>query len=165
MNTTIISSRGCPFHCAFCDRPLSPVTSHFRSRSAKNVVDELSECAELGIKDFLFYDDTFTVNKKRVLEICNEILSRGLRIRWDIRTRVDTVDREMLNILKKSGCAAIHYGVEAGNDRVLDVIKKGFTVAKVRETFEATKKGGNRNPRLFHDRPAHGERTRYSGFI
>jgi len=142
LNTTIISSRGCPYRCAFCDRPLSPVTSHFRWRSAKNVADELSECAELGIKDFLFYDDTFTVNKKRVLEICHEILSRGLRIRWDIRTRVDTVDRDMLTILKKAGCAAIHYGVEAGNDRVLNVIKKGFTIAKVRETFETTKKAG-----------------------
>ncbi len=142
LNTTIISSRGCPYRCAFCDRPLSPVTSHCRWRSAENVVDELSECVELGIRDFLFYDDTLTVNKKRVLEICQEILSRGLRIRWDIRTRVDTVDRDMLDMLKKAGCAAIHYGVEAGNDRVLKVIKKGFTIAKVRETFAATRKAG-----------------------
>jgi anaerobic magnesium-protoporphyrin IX monomethyl ester cyclase len=142
LNTTIISSRGCPFGCAFCDRPLSPVTSHFRWRSAKNVVDELSECAQLGIKDFLFYDDTFTVNKDRVLEICHEILSRGLRIRWDIRTRVDRIDREMLTALKKAGCAAIHYGVEAGNDRVLNVIKKGFTIAKVKAAFEATRTAG-----------------------
>lgn len=96
----------------------------------------------LGIRDFLFYDDTLTVNKKRVLEICEEILSRGLRIRWDIRTRVDTVDREMLTVLKRAGCAAIHYGVEAGNDRMLKVIKKGFTVAKVREAFAATRKAG-----------------------
>jgi anaerobic magnesium-protoporphyrin IX monomethyl ester cyclase len=142
LNTTIISSRGCPYRCAFCDRPRSPVTSHFRCRSARNVADELSECAELGIRDFLFYDDTLTVNRKRVLEICDEILSRRLRIRWDIRTRVDTVDRDMLDILKRAGCAAIHYGVEAGNDRVLKVIKKGFTTAKVKETFAATRKAG-----------------------
>jgi len=140
--TTIISSRGCPFKCAFCDRPLSPVTSHFRARSAKNVVDEIQECVDLGIKDFLFYDDTFTVSRKRVLAICEEILQRQLRIRWDIRTRVDLVDEEMLRTLKKAGCLAIHYGVEAGNDKILQVIKKGFTVSKVKEVFGLTRRLG-----------------------
>ncbi len=140
--TTIISSRGCPFKCAFCDRPLSPVTSHFRARSAQNVVDEIQECVDLGIKDFLFYDDTFTVSRKRVLAICEEILQRRLRIRWDIRTRVDLVDEEMLRMLKKAGCLAIHYGVEAGNDKILKVIKKGFTISKVREVFRLTRKLG-----------------------
>jgi len=140
--TTIISSRGCPFKCAFCDRPLSPITSHFRYRSAINLVDELCACSELGIHDFLFYDDTFTVNRKRVLEICEEILQRGLDIRWDIRTRVDLIDEEMLKMLKKAGCSAIHYGVEAGNDRVLSTIKKGFTVSQVKDAFQITKKMG-----------------------
>jgi radical SAM superfamily enzyme YgiQ (UPF0313 family) len=140
--TTIISSRGCPFKCAFCDRPLSPVTSHFRARSAKNVTDEIQECVDLGIKDFLFYDDTFTVNRNRVLAVCDEILGRGLKIHWDIRTRVDLVDEEMLRMLKKAGCKAIHYGVEAGNDRILKVIKKGFTIQKVRETFKLTRRIG-----------------------
>jgi len=140
--TTIISSRGCPFKCAFCDRPLSPVTSHFRYRSAKNVVDEIYECVDLGIKDFLFYDDTFTVNRKRVLAICDELLQRRLEIRWDIRTRVDLVDEEMLKMLKKAGCVTIHYGVEAGNDRILRVIKKGFTVGQVREAFKLTRRLG-----------------------
>jgi len=142
LSTTIVSSRGCPFRCAFCDRPLSPITSRFRYRSAKNVVDEIYECMELGIKDFLFYDDTFTVNKKRVLEICEEILSRNIEIRWDIRTRIDTVDEEMLELLKRAGCIAVHYGVEAGNDKILKVIKKGFTVEKVKEIFRLTKKVG-----------------------
>ena len=142
LSTTIISSRGCPFHCAFCDRPLSPITSHFRARDAGNVVAEISACRGLGIKDFLFYDDTFTVNRKRVLEICEEILARKLDIRWDIRTRVDAVDKEILGSLKKAGCVAIHYGVEAGNDTILKVIKKGFTVKKVRETFRLTRQMG-----------------------
>lgn len=142
LSTIIISSRGCPFQCAFCDRPLSPVTSNFRFRSAENVVDELEECVELGIRDFLFYDDTFTVKRKRVLAICEEILRRQIHIRWDIRTRVDLVDTEMLRILKKAGCQAAHYGVEAGNDRILEVIKKGFTVSKAREIFRLTKEIG-----------------------
>lgn len=140
LSTTIISSRGCPFKCAFCDRPLSPITSYFRYRSANNVVDEICECIELGIKDFLFYDDTFTVNKKRVFEICEEINKRHLNIRWDIRTRVDLVNEEMLKSLKKAGCQAIHYGVESGNDKILKAIKKGFTTKKAKETFYLTKK-------------------------
>ncbi len=140
--TTIISSRGCPFKCAFCDRPLSPVTSHFRARSAENVVDEIQECVDLGIKDFLFYDDTFTVSRKRVLAICEEILQRRLKIRWDVRTRVDLVDEEMLRMLKKAGCLAIHYGVEAGNDKILNVIKKGFTISEVKGVFKLTRKLG-----------------------
>lgn len=140
LSTTIISSRGCPFRCAFCDRPLSPITSHFRFRGTKNVVDEICECVELGIKDFLFYDDTFTVNRERVLDFCEEIIKQKLEIRWDIRTRVDIVDEEMLKILKKAGCVAIHYGVESGSDKILKVIRKGFTVKKVREIFKLTKK-------------------------
>lgn len=142
LSTTIISSRGCPFQCAFCDRPLSPITSRFRYRSAKNVADEICDCLELGIKDFLFYDDTFTVNRRRVLDVCEEILERNIKIRWDIRTRVDTVDEEMLGSLKKAGCVAIHYGVEAGNDKILKEIKKGFTITKVKETFKLTNKAG-----------------------
>ena len=139
-STTIISSRGCPFRCAFCDRPLSPITSHFRFRSAKNVADEICECVELGIKDFLFYDDTFTVSRERVLDFCEKIIEQKLEIRWDIRTRVDIVDEEMLKMLKKAGCVAIHYGVESGSDKILKVIKKGFTVKKAREIFKLTKK-------------------------
>jgi len=142
LSTTIISSRGCPFKCAFCDRPLSPITSRFRYRSARNVADEICECVELGIKDFLFYDDTFTVNRKRVFDVCEEIIERDLKIRWDIRTRVDTVDEEMLRMLKKAGCVSIHYGVESGNDDILKLIKKGYTVKKVKETFKLTKKIG-----------------------
>ncbi len=138
LSTTIITSRGCPFQCAFCDRPLSPITSRFRYRSPANVVDELEECIGLNIKDFLFYDDTFTVKRDRVLAICEEILLRDLKIRWDIRTRVDLVDAEMLRMMKKAGCQAIHYGVEAGNDRILKIINKGFSVSKVREIFRLT---------------------------
>jgi radical SAM superfamily enzyme YgiQ (UPF0313 family) len=149
LSTTIISSRGCPFKCAFCDRAISPITSHFRWRSARNVIEEICECVELGIKDFLFYDDTFTVRRERVLEICEEIIRNKLDIRWNIRTRVDLVDEEMLKMLKKAGCVAIHYGVEAGNDKILKVIKKGFTVKKVKEVFKLTKKCGIENLAYF----------------
>jgi radical SAM superfamily enzyme YgiQ (UPF0313 family) len=142
LSTILITSRGCPFRCAFCDRPLSPITSRFRVRSPENVLDEIAACVDMGIRDILFYDDTFTVKHDRVMAICEGILERGLNIRWDMRTRVNLVDEEMLNLLKRAGCTAIHYGVEAGNNRVLDVIKKGFGIEKVREVFALTRKVG-----------------------
>jgi radical SAM superfamily enzyme YgiQ (UPF0313 family) len=74
------------------------------------------------------------------LDFCEEIIKQKLEIRWDIRTRVDIVDEEMLRILKKAGCVAIHYGVESGSDKILKVIRKGFAVKKVKEIFKLTKK-------------------------
>ena len=136
--TTIFSSRGCPFRCSFCDRPhLGKV---FRARSAQNVVDELEACVQLGINQFLFYDDTFTVNKKRVIDICNDILKRELSISWDIRARVDTVDEEIIMHLKKAGCQGIHYGIEAGTEKVLKILNKGITINHAKKIFDLTRK-------------------------
>ncbi len=136
--TTVFTSRGCPFNCSFCDRP--SLGKEFRFRSAINVVNELEECNNLGISDFLFYDDTFTVKKKRVIDICNEILRRKLEIKWDIRARVDTIDEEMLVWLGKAGCQGIHYGVEAGTEKVLKMLNKNISISKVRTTFNLTRK-------------------------
>lgn len=136
--TTIFTSRGCPFRCSFCDRPnLGKV---FRARSAQNVVEEIEECVKLGIQDFLFYDDTFTVDKKRVIEICKKLIDKNLKIRWDIRARVDTVDEEMLTYLKKAGCEGIHYGIEAGTEKILKILNKGIHLDQALKTFELTKK-------------------------
>jgi radical SAM superfamily enzyme YgiQ (UPF0313 family) len=136
--TTIFTSRGCPFKCSFCDRPhLGKV---FRARSAENVVDELEACVQLGIRDFLFYDDTFTVVKQRVLDICNLIVQRGLDIRWDIRARVDTVDEEILFHLKKAGCQGVHYGIESGSKKILKVLKKGISIDQAIKIFKLTRK-------------------------
>ncbi len=136
--TSIFTSRGCPFNCSFCDR--RHLGKVFRARSAKNVVDELEECTKMGIYEFLFYDDTFTVNKTRVIDICNEIIKRNLDIAWDIRTRVDIVDGEIIRHLKKAGCQGIHYGVEAGTEKILKVLNKGITINRVKEAFDLTKK-------------------------
>jgi len=136
--TTIFTSRGCPFKCSFCDRPhLGKV---FRSRSAQNVVDELEECVKMGIHEFLFYDDTFTVNKKRVIDICNEIVKRKLDIGWDIRARVDTINEDIIKHLKKAGCKGIHYGIEAGTEKILKVLNKGITLDHAKQVFDMTRK-------------------------
>lgn len=138
--TTMITSRGCPYKCIFCDRP--HLGKIFRIRSAVNVVDEMEFCVNMGIKEFLIYDDTFTINRKRVIDVCNEIMRRGLKIGWDIRARVDTVDKESLYKLKKAGCERIHYGVEASNQHILDNLRKDITLKQVGDAFRVTKKIG-----------------------
>ncbi len=138
--TTMITSRGCPFRCLFCDRP--HLGKRFRPRSAKNVVDEMEQCVGLGILEFLIYDDTFTVNKQRVFDICREIKERGLKIGWDVRARVDTITPEMLKAMKDSGCERIHYGVEAGTPEVIETLRKGITIEQVRRVFKQTKEAG-----------------------
>lgn len=135
--TTMFTSRGCPYRCLFCNRP--DFWKIFRARSAKNVVDEMEECKKMGIKEIFIYDDTFGVDRQRVMDICSEITKRNLSIVWDIRTRVDTVDKEILKTLKESGCQRIHYGVEAGTKKILNILGKGITLEQVKKAFGWTK--------------------------
>lgn len=136
--TTMFTSRGCPFQCAFCDRPA--MGRNFRARSAKNVVDEIEKCLDLKIKEIFIYDDTFTVDQKRVIDICNEIIKRNLKFTWDIRARVNTVDEEILILLKKAGCERIHYGVEAGTEKILKVLNKQITLDQALKAFKLSRK-------------------------
>ena len=140
--TTMFTSRGCPYRCTFCDRPYSPVLSGFRCRSAKHVADEMEVCLSMGIREAFIYDDTFTVRRDRVFELCDEIDRRKIKFRWDVRAHVNTMTPELLRRMKQAGCDRIHYGVECGNDRMLKVIKKNATVAKVRDVVAATKAVG-----------------------
>lgn len=138
--TTMITSRGCPYKCTFCNR--EHLGKRFRARSPENVVDEMAECAAMGIKELLVYDDTFTLNRARVISICDEIIKRKLYIAWDIRTRIDVVDEEMLKKMKQANCKRVHYGVEAGTDQILAKLGKGITVAQTKKIFAMTKKVG-----------------------
>ncbi|MFA6410769.1 MAG: radical SAM protein [Candidatus Buchananbacteria bacterium] len=138
--TTMFTSRGCPYRCLFCDRP--HLGKMFRARSAKNVVDEMEICAQMGIKEIFIYDDTFAVDRQRVFDICDDIKKRKLDISWDIRTRVNTVDQEILLALKSAGCQRIHYGVEAGTAKILEVLRKGITIEMAQKAFFITRKIG-----------------------
>ncbi len=139
-STTIFTSRGCPFRCAFCDRPA--MGKKFRCHGPDYVVREICRCLDLGIREFLFYDDTFTVKRQRVLDICKQIIDLGQGISWDIRARVDTVDEEILLALKQAGCQAVHYGVESGSERILERLNKGISLGRVREVFRLTQEVG-----------------------
>lgn len=136
--TTSFTSRGCPYKCTFCDRP--HLGKKFRARSPLNVIEEMEECLDMGIHEFLIYDDTFTVDKKRVIEICKEICDRNLDVGFDIRARVNTIDENLLIWLKKANCRGIHYGIEAGTERLLKVINKGIHLDQAKEVFDLTRK-------------------------
>ena len=106
-------------------------------------IEELENCIEkFKIKEIWFRDDTFTSRKRDVLEFCNLIIEKNLKIRWTIFTRVDTVDEEMIEILKKAGCYKIDFGVECGDQEILNFMKKGITIEKIRETFAICRKIG-----------------------
>jgi radical SAM superfamily enzyme YgiQ (UPF0313 family) len=140
--TTMFTSRGCPYNCLFCNRP--HLGKQFRARSAKSVVDEIKHCYEMGIREFLIYDDTFTIQRERVVEICNMLIESGLnkKIGFDVRARVNTVDEELLRLMKKAGCERIHYGVESGTEKILKILRKGITLEQALEVFKITKKVG-----------------------
>jgi radical SAM superfamily enzyme YgiQ (UPF0313 family) len=99
-------------------------------------------CVGMGIQEFLIYDDTFTVNRPRVLDICDEIVRRKLDIGWDVRAHINTISEDMLDRMKDAGCTGIHYGVESGTERLLKLLNKGLQKQRVKEVFKWTKQRG-----------------------
>lgn len=139
--TTMFTSRGCPYNCIFCDKAV--FGSKWRGRSASNVLDEIEHVVkDFKIKSIIFYDDLFTLKKERVEAICDGILSRKLEFEWKCEGRVNLIDKETLNLMKKAGCSMIAYGVESGNQKGLDFLKKGTTIEQIRRAFELTRKAG-----------------------
>ncbi len=138
---TTITSRGCPYKCQFCSQIYSG--GIFRTRSPKNVVDELEKYVKkYKAKEIIFFDETFTINEKRVVAICELILKRGLKFRWNIRARADTLTPIMLRALKKAGCYGVHIGVESGNQNILNKMKKDITIEQVEYAFKIAKEMG-----------------------
>jgi|YNPNPStandDraft_1061719.scaffolds.fasta_scaffold12862_3 anaerobic magnesium-protoporphyrin IX monomethyl ester cyclase len=135
--TTMMTSRGCPCNCLFCDRSLGKA---FRFRSPRNVVEEMEECSRMGITEIFIKDDTFTVNKRRVLRICDELAERKLGLQLCVRTRVDLVDDEIMRKLREAGCKRIQYGIESGSQKVLDILKKDISLDQTREAVRIAKK-------------------------
>lgn len=134
--TTMMTSRGCPYRCIYCER----MGKTFRAISAEKVLDEIEDCLNLGIKEIFFHDDTFTIDKKRVFKICELIKNRNLKFDWDVRARVDTVNYELLQAMKSAGLKRISFGVESGNPIVLKNLRKGITLEQVKKTFEDSRK-------------------------
>jgi anaerobic magnesium-protoporphyrin IX monomethyl ester cyclase len=138
--TTIMSSRGCPFNCTFCNVP-----HRYRTRSAKNIVDEMEYCRrQLGIKEFHFIDDIFNITVDRVNEISEEILARKLEVYWGYKAGCIAVDEKMLALARKAGCIRMHYGVETWSDDGLVALQKKAREKDIRRAFKLTRKAGIR---------------------
>lgn len=136
---TLQSSRGCPFRCIYCDQQSGKI---LRKRSIKKIIDEIKAFHALGIRDIFFVDDLFTLDRRRVFEFCSSILDERIDIFFKISSRVDTVDREMLTMLKRAGCYRVHYGVESGSQQILNRLKKGITVEQIENAFRLTQEAG-----------------------
>ena len=137
----MITTRGCPYKCSYCSQVYAGDT--IRYRSPDNVLEEMEiYVKKYGAREIIMFDETFTVKKSRVLKICQGIKERKLKFGFDMRTRVDCVDEEMLIALKEAGCKRIHFGIESGSPRILKAMNKGITVEKIRETVTLAKKIG-----------------------
>jgi anaerobic magnesium-protoporphyrin IX monomethyl ester cyclase len=140
----IITSRGCTGRCTFCDSQ-GVWSGKLRMRSAGNIVDEMSALkSTYGVNHIVIVDDNFTINKKRAELICSEIESRDLKITWECNGRVDRVNMEMLDMMKKAGCIYIAYGIESGSQEILDYTKKNITLEQIITAVKLTKESGMR---------------------
>ncbi len=131
--TSIIASRGCPYNCLFCEVPLSQGRT-LRLRDPENICEEIKlKNDKYHIKDFVFKDSTFTINKKWIYTLMDHFLTKGLKIKWTCNTRVDCIDLDMLKMMKKAGCRKISLGVESGNQTVLNNIRKNISIEQIEE--------------------------------
>lgn len=136
--TTMMTARGCPFKCTFCFQQ----DTGWRHRSVSSIISEIEQCLAMGIKSFDIFDETFTVNKRRAMDLCGEIKKRKLKISWSCRSRVDTIDEEIMGELKSAGCRRISFGVEAANEAVLKRLDKRIKIPQARSVFRSMKKKG-----------------------
>ena len=137
-SVTIMTSRGCPQGCVFCDMRRTA----YRFRSAANIMEEIMLWTQRGVKEFFIQDDSFTINRMRAVEFCKLLIAAKLGIAYKISSRVDYLDDELVDYLKRSGCYRIYFGVESGSQRVLDYLEKGITVAQIRDAFRIAGKHG-----------------------
>jgi len=143
--TTLVTNRGCPFECTFC-LASQVAGSKNRYRSVANVIREIEECVQrFNIRNFLFRSDLFTQRREWVIELCRQILARRLPIQWVCNSRVDTLDPEMLDWMKRAGCWLIAFGVESGDDQALELMNKRTDSAKAREAIHMTRRAGLRS--------------------
>ena len=143
----VIAGRGCPNQCIFCLWPQVMHGVRYRLRSARNVVDEIEHDIELCPQvarggEFFFEDDTFTVNKSRAIEICEEIMRRRLTITFSVNSRVDDADLAMFRIMKRAGCRELLVGFESGSQHMLTDMNKRITLDKSYQFMEYAKRCG-----------------------
>lgn len=146
--TSLVSSRGCPNHCVFCDR--SVFGDQCRFHSAESVVMMVRTLHErFGVREICFEDDTFVTHRSRLVEICNRLIDLQLDITWNCLARVNQVTTETLALMRRAGCWQVSFGIESGSQPVLDTICKNTTLAQIREAVAMTRNAGLRAKGFF----------------
>jgi len=137
----LMTSRGCPYNCFYCATSIWERKTRYRS--IDNVINEIKLLIDrYGTRQFTFKDDSFTVNRKRVIEFCNTLKAENLYINWDCNTRVDLIDEQLLKTMKSAGCNSIKVGIETGNNRLLKLINKKTTLNQAKQAAKLIRKAG-----------------------
>jgi len=140
-SSSLMSSRGCNGTCTFCARPF--MGEKYRGHSAEYTVGMIDHLIEnYGIRDIMFYDDNFLLDKKRVETICEEILKRGYKISWSCLARPEITSVDLFNLIKEAGCWQIAYGIESADQNILTTIKKRVTIERIEEVIRKTNEAG-----------------------
>jgi len=145
LGTNIVASRGCPFNCSFCQPTLRIMFGNkVRRRDANEIIKEIKDVKEnYGVSAIFFHDDTFTANRDWVIEFCNSLKQENLDIIWGCNSRVNTLDKKLMEIMYSAGCREFHLGVESSSQRILDEIyHKGIKVEDARKITTLAKKIG-----------------------
>jgi len=134
----IVTGRGCPYACDFCFR-----VSAFRDRPYDDLLDEMEFMQKkYNLDGFYLVDDLLMINKTKITEFCNAIIDRGLKIKYNCSGRVNTVTPEIIQLLKKSGCISIYYGLESGNEEILETMSKKTTLEQIYKAVQLTREAG-----------------------
>jgi radical SAM superfamily enzyme YgiQ (UPF0313 family) len=145
---TIAASRGCPFHCRFCDT--STFGAKIRRYSAEKVFDMMQHLHDrYGVRHIMFVDDLFLASREKTEELCHLLLERALKMTWTCTARVDTVQPAVLATMKRAGCWEISFGLETGSDELLEKMDKLARVAKSEQAVRWAAEAGIRTKGLF----------------
>jgi anaerobic magnesium-protoporphyrin IX monomethyl ester cyclase len=145
--TSVMTTRGCPFSCEFCSNAVFGIS--YRERSSENVLNEVEEILALGYDRIHFADDVFTLNNKRIKQICEDIQERGLDFKWECLARVDSIDKATADSMKKAGCNRIFYGIESGDESTLRLMKKRISLDLARSAVDVAKSSGLKTGAFF----------------
>lgn len=137
---TMLTMRGCPFDCGYCGNRTDPMRM-VRFRKVDQVLDEMQLLVDRHkIKEINFVVETLTLNRDFIVKLCEGILKRDIKVKWQGPTRVDCVDRDLLRLMAKAGCRQLRYGIESGNQEILNLMNKKITLGMIEEALAATRK-------------------------
>lgn len=145
--TTVMTTRGCPFSCEFCSNAVFGTS--YRERSSENVLSEVEEALALGYERIHFADDVFTLNKRRIVQICDEIRSRGMDFKWECLGRADSIDKATAMAMKRAGCSRIFFGIESGDESTLRLMGKRISLEQAERAIELARSAGLKTGAFF----------------